>query len=539
VAGLDWLSAVVGIGGTLGTLAARASTSTSGATPGKPDRAASRSSEASPLTVYPEGASRRPPVPAIEPPPRTTAAVAALLRDIRDLMRADETIFWRWDRQKGSLKPESWSSDAPRPSHFLMSEWGPLVQWAAEELLAHAAGDGETTRIVCAPVIVGETLAGVLSITSATELRLTRGAATEWLRRHASQLANLLELQELQHSHRQAERRGRLLLDAAARIQSRGEPEELARSICQSALDLTGAMHAALVRWDQALERATLQCAAPEMAPGVLPEESLVNQACASGLPIFMDDARQVARKSLAAISISGGEPGSFAIVPLVRDGETMGALVVSADGAGSIGREEGRNLAILGSMAISALEISWRVEEVGRMARQDSLTGLLNRFAFDEQLTRVLNETDRFGGACSLIIADLDNFKQINDTRGHAGGDSVLEHVAAVFREGIRTVDLCARIGGEELAIILPQTGLVGATELAERLRARLAAAPVQLAGGPVPVTASFGVASYPEAVKSREALHSAADKALYQAKGDGRNCVRSVRPKPYRSGN
>ena len=100
-----------------------------------------------------------------------------------------------------------------------------------------------------------------------------------------------------------------------------------------------------------------------------------------------------------------------------------------------------------------------------------------------------MISETDRFGGTCSLIMVDLDHFKDVNDQYGHDAGDTVLKHVAQVLCEAVRTVDLCARYGGEEIAILLPQTSQLGAVELADRLRATLETRPT-----PCEVASRFG---------------------------------------------
>ena len=104
-----------------------------------------------------------------------------------------------------------------------------------------------------------------------------------------------------------------------------------------------------------------------------------------------------------------------------------------------------------------------------------------------------------------------------------------MLKQVARVLQDGVRGVDVCVRYGGEEIALLLAQTESTRAVEVAERLRARIASAPMRHAGAEIPVTASFGVATYPETVKARDQLFPAADKALYIAKHDGRNCVRA----------
>jgi diguanylate cyclase (GGDEF)-like protein len=206
---------------------------------------------------------------------------------------------------------------------------------------------------------------------------------------------------------------------------------------------------------------------------------------------------------------------------------------VVEGPHAGDVGQVELRNAGLLAALARGPLEIVWEIEEVTRRARTDSLTGLANRRHFDEQLRRVVAETDRFGGTCSLLLIDLDHFKSVNDRLGHQAGDTVLKHVAQVMRDAVRTVDLCARYGGEELAILLPQTSQEGAVELAERLRQALEQRPSVHAGEAVPVTASFGVATYPTPVPYGDWLVLAADKALYEAKAAGRNCVRAISPR------
>ncbi|HEY5220233.1 MAG TPA: GGDEF domain-containing protein, partial [Gemmatimonadaceae bacterium] len=190
----------------------------------------------------------------------------------------------------------------------------------------------------------------------------------------------------------------------------------------------------------------------------------------------------------------------------------------------------EVHNLSLLGAMACASLEIAWEIDAVTKRASTDGLTGLVNRRAFDEHLKRLLNETERFGQPLALLLADIDHFKKINDTWGHEAGDEVLRRVARKLTEGVRTVDVCARYGGEEIAILLPQTALAGATDLADRLRHAVGATPVKFKGEEIAVTVSLGVASYPDSVRQRDGLFRAADRALYEAKRAGRNCVKAV---------
>jgi diguanylate cyclase (GGDEF)-like protein len=258
--------------------------------------------------------------------------------------------------------------------------------------------------------------------------------------------------------------------------------------------------------------------------------ESIVAEACRAGVVQVLEDARGVASGSaLYGVSRVIRDPGAVAIMPLVKDGRVLGALVIEADAPGGLTLEEARPLTVLGAVVAGSLELVWSFQEVDRRARTDALTGLFNRLHFGEQLQRTLNEADRFNQPLSLVLVDIDHFKKVNDTWGHEAGDAVLKHVARILQEGVRTVDICVRYGGEEIAMLMAQTDSTRAVDVAERLRSRIAATVVRHAGAEIAVTASFGVATYPETVKVRDQLFPSADKALYIAKHDGRNLVRS----------
>ncbi len=162
-------------------------------------------------------------------------------------------------------------------------------------------------------------------------------------------------------------------------------------------------------------------------------------------------------------------------------------------------------------------------------LATTDPLTRVLNRRALLDRLTSEVDRARRFGSPLSLLLLDVDHFKQINDTAGHLAGDSVLRQLGALLEDAVRKVDVVARYGGEEFVAILPGTVADGGAVFAERLRERIAAQSFDVgAARPVHLTVSVGIASFPSArVATTEDLFARADEALYRAKSGGRNQV------------
>jgi diguanylate cyclase (GGDEF)-like protein len=188
--------------------------------------------------------------------------------------------------------------------------------------------------------------------------------------------------------------------------------------------------------------------------------------------------------------------------------------------------------MALLGSALVGAARAHRRTlaltAALQRRATTDALTGLANRRQVMAAIDTEVRRARRTGRALSLAILDIDHFKRINDAHGHPGGDAVLREVAAVLRETTRAGDLLGRIGGEEFAMLMPETDTAQAERACERLRAGIAARTIALDGGvAAQVTVSTGIALL-SAGEPGDQLVSRADKALYEAKAGGRNQVR-----------
>lgn len=186
-------------------------------------------------------------------------------------------------------------------------------------------------------------------------------------------------------------------------------------------------------------------------------------------------------------------------------------------------------DLDLLLARARTLLDFKAYLDTCEEAAFTDHLTGLANRRRFERHLEREIARTARYSHPFCLLLADIDEFKNVNDTFGHDAGDDAIRLLAKTLQAGIRGIDLAARIGGEEFALVLTETSLASGVEVAERLRSAIRATEIQAVGS---ITASFGVAESPFCAQTARDLLACADAALYQAKRDGRDRVVSGEP-------
>ncbi len=165
--------------------------------------------------------------------------------------------------------------------------------------------------------------------------------------------------------------------------------------------------------------------------------------------------------------------------------------------------------------------------EEIYRLTIIDGLTEIYNKRAFLETLEREFNRSQRYSRPLSMIIFDIDHFKNVNDTYGHLTGDYVLKHMSKIIKNSVRTEEFLARYGGEEFTIIMPESTRMAAINLGEKIRALVESSTFHFEGKIIPITISVGVSTLTPSIFTPMELISVADKKLYQAKATGRNRV------------
>ncbi|RYE10399.1 MAG: sensor domain-containing diguanylate cyclase [Hyphomicrobiales bacterium] len=255
--------------------------------------------------------------------------------------------------------------------------------------------------------------------------------------------------------------------------------------------------------------------------------EAFCNYTIAQRGPFAVHDARTDER--FAANPMVTGEPyiRAYLGVPLTTpDGYNVGSLCAIDNEPRLFDRAQGEILKKLAEIVVEHFELQ-------QIARQDSLTGALTRRGFFAEVEKEFLRATRYDRPSSLIVLDVDHFKSINDRYGHAAGDAVLVSIANASMSTMRRSDIFGRIGGEEFALLLPETAAHEAAEAAERIRQLVETTIVQVGGTEVRATVSLGIAPVPPAAEGVSTWFNEADIALYEAKRFGRNRVVVSKPR------
>jgi diguanylate cyclase (GGDEF)-like protein len=214
--------------------------------------------------------------------------------------------------------------------------------------------------------------------------------------------------------------------------------------------------------------------------------------------------------------------------IPLISFGTEIGVLACASTRSDAFQENEVKALESVADIIATAIQNVGHVEQIRQLAFRDGLTGIFNRRYFEQKMREELDRATRYEEQLSVLMIDIDHFKEVNDEYGHLLGDEVLRQVSNLFTTQLRKVDFVCRYGGEEFATLMPSTPGEKALQVAEKLRRKIAG--WHFPGVQKSITVSIGVAEYPEHGETRDSLVRAADAALYLAKQKGRNRVQSA---------
>ncbi len=437
------------------------------------------------------------------------------LAHMLDLLRRAHDAVGAWAVGLDEEEVEAYGD--PKPPGPVRERGGAIVQLASVDGRAHVAREGEGTYVAVGDFPYG---AGLLLAERDADPEVAQ-SVTEELRR----IVAAMRLSELEVPEGQFQLVAKQLAMIAAGAQTL---EGVAKAGAELAQQLAQRGTAVVIQdlTTQATTVLAVSTAADRRLAGLtLSDEAPAIRAMQTGLPVMTQANEDILgpgvperRRQERAGSAYPLMDGHFAIGALVLLGQAILPGSPLADQVGQLVAELGPRLAA--ARAVHEAEV-------------DPLTGLRNRREFERQIESFkAKQKERPGEPVTLVYADLDRFKALNDGLGHAAGDSALRHFSHVLSKQIRDRDLVARIGGEEFAVWLPGTPLGEGMEVAERIRRSVETEAWHWNGSRYPLTVSCGVAGFPESVGDLNNLRGAADAALYRAKQDGRNRIAQAPP-------
>lgn len=412
-----------------------------------------------------------------------------------------------------------------------LREHAPAVVSDRSRIAAEGFPPG-TASVAVFPLVAGEHTLGVLCVFD-TPLRESETALlTAFCQTAALALSNALLREALVRRTRQVER--------SDRVRERLTPllswEEVLEAVFEEAVLLAGAREASLMLFDRGrrtlrVKRACGTHTAVLQAVTVAAGDGIAGRVALDGHPLLVED---LARDALwRRPRRPRYRTGSCLIVPLVVRGRVIGVINLADKSAdvpfGADDLEAVLAVTAHASWALQRSALHGRMNTLREQAVTDPLTGLANRRYLETRLREEAGRSKRHASVFTLTMLDLDDFKTYNDREGHPAGDALLAAVARVIRTAARDTDLVARYGGDEFAVVSPETRVEEALLLAERIRAAVEAHSFDSPGLPVAggLTLSAGVAGFPTSTADPETLVRLADAALYKAKAAGRNRV------------
>ena len=436
-----------------------------------------------------------------------------------DLLRRAHDAMGAWAVGLDEQEVEAYGD--PKPAPAIRERGGAIVQLASVDGRSHVAREDEGTYVAVGDFPYG---AGLLLAERDADPEVAQ-SVTEELRR----IVAAMRLSELEVPEGQFQLVAKQLAMIAAGAQTLEGVAKAGAELAQQ-LAQRGTAVVILDPTTQAAQVLAVSTAADRRLAGItLSAEAPAHRAIQTGLPVVTQSSEDIfgpgvpeRRRQERAGQAYPLMDGHFAIGALVLLGPAILPESPLAEQVGQLVSELGPRLAAARA-----------VHEAEQRAVVDPLTGLRNRREFERQIESFKSKQQAGPTEpVTLVYADLDRFKALNDGLGHAAGDAALRHFASVLSKQIRDRDLVARIGGEEFAVWLPGTPLSEGMEVAERIRRAVETESWHWNGSRYPLTVSCGVAGYPESVGDVNNLRATADAALYRAKQEGRNRVCQAPP-------
>ncbi len=464
-------------------------------------------------------------------------AVAAHAVLYFDLDRQHERAHLRVARGPASLLPDCAAPLGADPFSFLVQRDQPFYATDFKRVLWELPwyrGQVKVGSLLAMPVRAGDMTVGVL-VADRLEIQAFTGKEPQLLAGFAALAAEAIQRVRASLGREELDAEFKAVYPISQRLATLSRESDVRELLLRSARHVAGLDGAAVVMTDE-LDTPVRRRGGDGLA-GRLPEaRGGARRADLGGLgaaqrrggvpPRPRRRPREPACRSSSSTRVRAA-PESLLAVPLRARNRTLGALVLTGP-PGAFDASARRVLEILANQAAATISLIKDREQQRQLAVRDGLTGLYNRRAFNELFSAAIaNEDRREVGRLGLVLLDIDHFKKLNDTYGHPAGDAALRSLARLLVQHLRKGDQAARYGGEEFVVILPGSDHERSMLAAERLRQALAKHRFVHDGSRIPLTASLGVAVWPDDGREPEALLAAADRGLYAAKQAGRNRV------------